>query len=393
MFRRVPCDIARSQICTKAQYTGPCSRCLPEHTAISIMAVFNAADCMRDAPPTPEYLPSPASLHVPCPSWHEVDAGDRPCATIDHLRAGYGSYIHHAIHGVFLARGKGHRLVPLLHHYVRKEAIHHRVTEVPMVRQAFSIDRRARWNGTNASVGPCQLALLGCVTGVAESSCDFRHAPRMDMSGQARRRHSLFQVGAAALALLRPDLSPLASPTAHLRLGGPCIAAQLRFGDSCGTNAFHTGRRCGPVQEYVDAVVKLRDRYGITRVVAASDSARSLAEFTSLLGARGMHVTTLTPPERLQGDAILRERKMVEHVMVRNATLAWAMLETFLVDLYGLSQSCDALVTKFTSNMGRLLLELIAARLGRVPPYVSLDVPWCFGNRAASPHGQGYFPC
>ena len=357
------------------------------------MAVFNAADCMRDAPPTPEYLPSPASLHVPCPSWHEVDAGDRPCATIDHLRAGYGSYIHHAIHGVFLARGKGHRLVPLLHHYVRKEAIHHRVTEVPMVRQAFSIDRRARWNGTNASVVPCQLALLGCVTGVAESSCDFRHAPRMDMSGQARRRHSLFQVGAAALALLRPDLSPLASPTAHLRLGGPCIAAQLRFGDSCGTNAFHTGRRCGPVQEYVDAVVKLRDRYGITRVVTASDSARSLAEFTSLLGARGMHVTTLTPPERLQGDAILRERKMVEHVMVRNATLAWAMLETFLVDLYGLSQSCDALVTKFTSNMGRLLLELIAARLGRVPPYVSLDVPWCFGNRAASPHGQGYFPC
>ena len=33
VFRRVPCDIARSQICTKAQYTGPCSRCLPEHTA------------------------------------------------------------------------------------------------------------------------------------------------------------------------------------------------------------------------------------------------------------------------------------------------------------------------------------------------------------------------
>ena len=32
VFRRVPCDIARSQICTKAQYTGPCSRCLPEPT-------------------------------------------------------------------------------------------------------------------------------------------------------------------------------------------------------------------------------------------------------------------------------------------------------------------------------------------------------------------------
>jgi len=354
------------------------------------------AACNRIAPDTPEHLPPAPSLAVACAPWtHEASnsrSGDLfspepPCALIDHLKAGYGSYLHHAIHGMFKAQEKGLRLVPLLHHYARKEAVHHRLAEDVTTRQAFVVQRK------NATAR-CQLALLSCVTGgAAETRCDFRKAPRIVMSGQARKRHPLPAVAAAALELLQPEHSPFASRWRRAARGQPCIGAQLRYGDSCGTNSFHTGRKCGPVADYASAVLRLHATYGYARVVVASDSSSKLAELGALLRPHGLAVETLSPPERLLGDSIVRRRiAMVEHVMISNSSAAWLMLETFLEDLYGLA-ACDALVAKFTSNMARLVLELMAARLGRVPPYISLDSAWCFGGRTLSPDGRGYFPC
>jgi len=39
---------------------------------------------------------------------------------------------------------------------------------------------------------------------------------------------------------------------------------------------------------------------------------------------------------------------------------------------------CDALVGKFTSSLFRAAFSLKAAECGCLPPFVSLDAPWCY---------------
>jgi hypothetical protein len=51
------------------------------------------------------------------------------------------------------------------------------------------------------------------------------------------------------------------------------------------------------------------------------------------------------------------------------------MLST-LIDTLLLAEA-DTLIAHFLSNMSRLALELSAAAKGRVPPYISVDGPWC----------------
>ena len=57
--------------------------------------------------------------------------------------------------------------------------------------------------------------------------------------------------------------------------------------------------------------------------------------------------------------------------------------------------SCDGLVGKMTSNFDRLVLALMIARRGRVPPYISLDnSTWCMNARSTWGASMwGAFPC
>ena len=231
--------------------------------------------------------------------------------------------------------------------------------------------------------------MLSCVTGVAEPLC--LTAPRwkrLSMIGMAKRSYPLHDVGAAAFALLGPLIE-----RARRKPGARCIAVQLRYGDACGHNAFHTARDCGPVDDYVRATRRLHARYGYERIVVASDSATKLSEFVGRL-PRSMHAERASggSEQGLEGDSLQRTDLLVENLMRRNKSAALGMFRSFMRDLAALAV-CDAVVAKFTSNIGRLVLELISARLGRVAPFISLDVPWCFGGRKASPSGRGFFPC
>lgn len=68
------------------------------------------------------------------------------------------------------------------------------------------------------------------------------------------------------------------------------------------------------------------------------------------------------------------------------------------IELHLLSQ-CDLLVGKHTSNYFRAAFELHAAECDCVPPFVSLDAPWCFdygrriGRSRALPPPHDKFYC
>ena len=325
-----------------------------------------------------------AVKHSACPPWrHEQDSAafnssrSVHCATITHLSAGYGSYIHHTLHGIFLARRHGLRLVPTLHPSVV------RTFKQASVRDAFF----------GGALSGCNEPLLSCLVGSSAPCVSTEH---LSMLGQAKYRFSLHEVGSAVLELLEPSpaLDRFLGATGRVNpdpVRTPCIAVHLRYGDACGHNANHTGRRCGPVAEYVRAVVEMSAAYGYTQVAVASDSAGAQASFLRRLPS-GLNATLLTQPHQLYGDSVLAAGAMVEDLMNANATVAWSMLETFLLDVLRMAR-CEALVGKFTSNLSRLLFELMSARVGRVIPFVSLDAPWCFGARGTSPHGRGFFPC
>ena len=74
---------------------------------------------------------------------------------------------------------------------------------------------------------------------------------------------------------------------------------------------------------------------------------------------------------------------------------SWQMHLDFLADLH-LMAGCDGLVGKFTSNVDRIVLALMAVRRRCVPPYVSIDGSrWCFDSSwpwvGTSAHGR--FAC
>lgn len=52
----------------------------------------------------------------------------------------------------------------------------------------------------------------------------------------------------------------------------------------------------------------------------------------------------------------------------------------------------DLFVGKFTSNLFRTAYELKAASCDCAPPFISLDVPWCF-DWAVNAGGNGTFEC
>jgi len=53
-----------------------------------------------------------------------------------------------------------------------------------------------------------------------------------------------------------------------------------------------------------------------------------------------------------------------------------AAIVTAFQDIFLLSE-CDYLVTHQASTMSRVALNLATMRMKAVPPYISLDGPWC----------------
>ena len=209
-------------------------------------------------------------------------------------------------------------------------------------------------------------------------------------------------------SLLRPNaafvehfLAPILERVDRYR---PALAIHLRYGDSCvRLEEMRSKRRCGPIEEYVAAATRLHTRYTFRSIVLASDSARAERTFRRLWAERTPVFSTGAAADaegdELESRGINFERSIHGQLMsggraTATSCLLWEHFADFMVDLHAVA-ACDGLVGKLTSNFDRLALALMSARLGRVPPFISLDnSTYC--QNAISTWGVsafGAFPC
>ena len=149
----------------------------------------------------------------------------------------------------------------------------------------------------------CLRAEWSCITGDLMSShgCeDTKPVPVL----MGTTSHDFRRVASLSSALMtpRPELATLLADTTSIEAPQPplqCIAVQMRFGDACLPGTFSRDSRvCYTVGQYVHATVRLAKRYGIDRVVVASDSIQARHNFTEQ-APKHLRISVTASPELL----------------------------------------------------------------------------------------------
>jgi len=224
------------------------------------------------------------------------------------------------------------------------------------------------WTASDDAALPASEAPAAAV----EPASDVGHLGRAFLA----RHGGLALMATVAAELI--DLAPVLGHTAAPR----CVAVHVRHGDSCGRASGYikkfdarnrnVGQRrtCPPLSDYLAQVAKLARRYGFSAVYAATDDAQVAATIKNDAKHYGLEVELLAM-DRSKYDA----KRMIQHRNLSEFDHAQAAREVYY-DVSALSQ-CDAFVGPMHSTMDSLVLELVTARLGFVPPFISMDDPWC----------------
>jgi len=153
---------------------------------------------------------------------------------------------------------------------------------------------------------------------------------------------------------------------------GKMIGMHIRHGDGC-----KHGRRkqhgCKPLLSYILEARALQDMYGqdVRKIFLATDSVDIVQQTTNF--EPEFTFVYLSDMNRTKYDSGTKiESRMQTHTIDSHAL----MLET-LTDMFLLSE-CDYFVTHQASALSRVSLSLASTRLGHLPPYVSMDGPWCY---------------
>ena len=182
-----------------------------------------------------------------------------------------------------------------------------------------------------------------------------------------------------AAYLARPN-----APTASMldidglkrRLGfaSPMIGLHVRHGDACHT----TDRkgRCGGLEAYMPALRTLAARYGTRRVFVSTDDDAVLAEAEAHTREGGEFDFVFTGGFNRQLYDSKQQIEKRKGLWDGTNDDGHAIMQSSLADVLLLAE-CDVFVLHLLSNLSRLALELAAARLQKVPPYISVDGPWC----------------
>ena len=130
----------------------------------------------------------------------------------------------------------------------------------------------------------------------------------------------------------------------------------------------------------------LRDIYGqdINKIFLATDSDEILRQ--TILFETEFSFVYLKELNRSKYDSGTKIESRMQNHEIDSHTIMLEMLS----DMYLLSE-CDYFVTHQASAMSRLSLSLASTRLGYLPPYISMDGPWCYHWRMCcdvKPNGE-----
>uniref|UniRef100_A0A7S3ZAW9 Alpha-(1,6)-fucosyltransferase N- and catalytic domain-containing protein n=1 Tax=Lotharella globosa TaxID=91324 RepID=A0A7S3ZAW9_9EUKA len=159
----------------------------------------------------------------------------------------------------------------------------------------------------------------------------------------------------------------------HVRQGDACIKSSANF----------KGRQCDGLAHYIPAIQLMADTYGFKYIFLATDTAavresteeypqfKWLFQKESRYSQKRSHVLKFLPIEK---------------------ALRYGVLDPFeegaayLVDVH-LMASGHAFVGKFTSNLDRVVYNLMGSKSDCLRPFISLDSGWCFDY--GLPNGDG----
>jgi len=146
------------------------------------------------------------------------------------------------------------------------------------------------------------------------------------------------------------------------------LGVHVRRGDSCLHAAMSASRPlCMPTNLYLNAIATMVSKYEFTAIFLATDSKEAIEGMTRFARKRGLKLVY----QRFDRD-VFSNSFFIEH-MVENGFLETQIVtESTLVDLFLLAE-CDALVGGFSSQLSRLALSLLATRVGKPPPFISVD--------------------
>ena len=218
-----------------------------------------------------------------------------------------------------------------------------------------------------------------------------------------RHLGSFWWVSQLTRRLLRPrrTLRAMVRAAAHesglsaaLAARRPVIGMHVRHGDSCMTDEqTRTARSCDPLSRYMGAIDGYARSVGATTVFLATDSEAVLADARRLFPAYTfLHVpnvsrTGVTKPSPTEIVDVVLKRRAQTGVGLE-ATQHDALLAA--VDALLLART-DVLVGKFSSGLFRAAYAIAAARLrGALPPFISLDAPWCSDHGVGAGHNDDF---
>eukprot|EP00466_Bigelowiella_natans_P012706 jgi/Bigna1/85856/estExt_fgenesh1_pg.C_60268 len=166
----------------------------------------------------------------------------------------------------------------------------------------------------------------------------------------------------------------------HVRQGDACIKSSSNF----------QGRKCDGLAHYIPSIQLMADTYGFKHVFLATDTqevrdaTEDYPQFIwhfqkeNLYSQKRSHVLKYLPIEKALKYGVLD---------------AFEEGASYLVDLHLMAQG-HGFVGKFTSNLDRLVYNLMGSKADCYRPYISLDSGWCFDYGLSNGDGDtGDFQC
>jgi hypothetical protein len=169
--------------------------------------------------------------------------------------------------------------------------------------------------------------------------------------------------------------SKLAAVKAALAFQPGCVAVHVRAGDACWVADMLSSRaKCAEVQRYIELVKDMVRVVRPSSIFVSTDDSAVLGTMHTI--APGVRVVT----NHLARSNVLNSSLELDRRLLRNLVDRRYVSEATLIDMLLLA-SCDSFVGSLDSQMSRVALMLMAARLGRVPQFASVNNPWGHNDR------------